>query len=612
MRPQQIDDSLNQNSDLPNQQKVAACLIQVKEPVVSAIMPTFGRPELVGESVAMFLAQDYPRKELVILNDCDGQIFRFDHPQVTIVNQSQRYATLGEKRNACIEIAKGEVIAVWDDDDVYLPWRFSDAVSEMLSRKAAFYRPSEFWAYWGAASLHDNQSTPGWVSHGFCCFTKKLWETVGGYPQQSLGEDAVFFKRIHEFLGLPFITMPVLKYKRPGILRGASPYQHLSINGGQKSLDSAPGEFDVRPVPIADPCLRQAAESIIATHTETAMKSAELSTKDSFCSSLPALSVCVSLKNRSRIAHQDHLLELFPKCVETIIAASREFMETWAEPSPQGSHFSHRATVELVIADFNSDDWPLSQWIANTADGLTLKYFNLTEGFSRGRGLNMAAMHASSDRLLFLDADMLVTAQLMRDGIEAIDQATAYFPVFRYLNIHGSLLDLEHASFGNVFLSKQMFAASGGVPEFQSWGGEDDIFYERVRRITNIRRDEGNGFYHQWHPERCRHENYQLPPQTDFHAYVDSRVADREVRHFLVSHKDWAGKISLYPDGKMQACHGDQGRYERSDQNVLSLLWDDWPAETLYPDAENKQWKAVGYHFVMEEIPIAHSATELS
>ncbi|WP_391564936.1 glycosyltransferase [Allorhodopirellula solitaria] len=89
----------------------------------------------------MFLAQDYPQKELIILNDCDGQIFRFDHPQVRVVNQSQRYATLGEKRNACIKLAEGEVIAVWDDDDVYLPWRFSDAVSEMLSRQGSWALP---------------------------------------------------------------------------------------------------------------------------------------------------------------------------------------------------------------------------------------------------------------------------------------------------------------------------------------------------------------------------------------------------------------------------------------------------------------------------------------
>jgi glycosyltransferase involved in cell wall biosynthesis len=41
-----------------------------RSPLISCIMPTYGRPEFLGEAVAMFLAQDYPEKELVILNRC--------------------------------------------------------------------------------------------------------------------------------------------------------------------------------------------------------------------------------------------------------------------------------------------------------------------------------------------------------------------------------------------------------------------------------------------------------------------------------------------------------------------------------------------------------------
>src|SRR5690554_1515091 len=107
MQPDEIDRCRAPDPPLSDERKVAACLPPDKEPVVSAIMPTYGRPELVSESVAMFLAQDYPHKELIILNDCDGQIFRFEHPQVTVINRSNRFATLGEKRNACIELAKG-------------------------------------------------------------------------------------------------------------------------------------------------------------------------------------------------------------------------------------------------------------------------------------------------------------------------------------------------------------------------------------------------------------------------------------------------------------------------------------------------------------------------
>ncbi|WP_146393126.1 glycosyltransferase family protein [Allorhodopirellula solitaria] len=264
-----------------------------------------------------------------------------------------------------------------------------------------------------------------------------------------------------------------------------------------------------------------------------------------------------------------------------------------------------------MIADFTSDDWPLSQWIADAADGLKLNHFCLEECFSRGHGLNVAAARASSDRLLLLDADMLVTPQLIRTGIESIDQNSAYFPIFRYLSISGALLGLEDASFGNVFLSKQLFNASGGIPEFQSWGGEDDIFHEQISRIANVRREEGCGFYHQWHPERCRHENYLYPPQSDFMAYEAKQATDREARAFAVLHKDWEGKLFLYPDGKMQASHGDRGRYEWSKENVLSLVWDAWPVETLFHDDEDGQWRAEEYHFVIEELTTKSSAREI-
>ena len=125
-------------------------------PLVSCIMPTFGRPEFIDEAVAMFIAQDYPEKELIVLNDCPGQTFRCGLPGVRVINSRQRYPSLGEKRNAAIEMASGGMIAVWDDDDVHLPWRLSFSVSEALRLNTEFYRPAEFWAYWGGPVLHDN------------------------------------------------------------------------------------------------------------------------------------------------------------------------------------------------------------------------------------------------------------------------------------------------------------------------------------------------------------------------------------------------------------------------------------------------------------------------
>lgn len=271
------DNGSSENRTRPGaREDVAGLLGSGQMPLASAIMPTFGRPDLVNESVAMFLDQDYDNKELIIFNDCAGQRFHFEHPQVTVINQTSRFASLGEKRNACIEQANGEILAVWDDDDVYLPWRLSDAVSEMMRQQIAFYRPAEFWAYWGSGDLHDNQAVPGWVNHAFCCYTKKLWAAVDGYPHQSLGEDAVFFDRIHKLLGLPFITSAVAKYKRPAILRGVSPYEHLSISGGKKPLDLTPGVYEIQPTPIADNLLRRSKDLLIEGHTQSTARLKEL------------------------------------------------------------------------------------------------------------------------------------------------------------------------------------------------------------------------------------------------------------------------------------------------------------------------------------------------
>ena len=224
-------------------------------PLVTCIMPTYGRPEYVCESVGMFLDQDYPAKELLIYNDCAGQIFESRDPEVRIFNTDHRFDSLGEKRNACIEAARGEFIAIWDDDDIYLPWRLSYSLSEAQRWNTPFYRPEAFLAFWNEESLHDNHSVPGWISHPTVMFRKSLWTEVGGYPACNVGEDAEFFARIHEHLGQTFITYPIHPDDRFMILRGASMYAHMSISGGAYALDTAPGIYAASRRPVSDPRL---------------------------------------------------------------------------------------------------------------------------------------------------------------------------------------------------------------------------------------------------------------------------------------------------------------------------------------------------------------------
>ncbi len=224
-------------------------------PLITCIMPTYGRPQYVCESVGMFLDQDFPSKELLIYNDCVGQTFESCDPEVRIVNTDRRFATLGEKRNACIQAACGEFIAIWDDDDVYLPWRLSLSLSEAERWNTPFYRPEAFLAFWDEDRLHDNHSVPGWLSHSTVMFRKALWLEVGGYPSCNVGEDAEFFGRIHAHLGQDFITYPIHPDDRFMILRGSSMYEHMSISGGLQALDTTPGVYPAHRRPISNPRL---------------------------------------------------------------------------------------------------------------------------------------------------------------------------------------------------------------------------------------------------------------------------------------------------------------------------------------------------------------------
>lgn len=115
----------------------------MRRPLVSALMLTYGRymgedadhTIFLDEAVECFLRQDYQRKELIILNDTPGQPVVFDHPQVRVINWAERYPTLGEKRNAAAAFAQGDLLMVWDDDDISFPWRMTQAALHFKAEK---------------------------------------------------------------------------------------------------------------------------------------------------------------------------------------------------------------------------------------------------------------------------------------------------------------------------------------------------------------------------------------------------------------------------------------------------------------------------------------------
>jgi glycosyltransferase involved in cell wall biosynthesis len=159
---------------------------------------TYNRPHLLGELIHSFEIQTYPKShcELVILDDA-GQYGDINGENWQIVSFPRRFASLGEKRNACVSLTlpESDYFLVADDDDIYFPW-WIESHAENFERGAKWSFASS--VYW----LHNNVTSGQWTfsdedfllhpAHGFS--KQKFWE-LGGYPHLAGWEDWFLFEK---------------------------------------------------------------------------------------------------------------------------------------------------------------------------------------------------------------------------------------------------------------------------------------------------------------------------------------------------------------------------------------------------------------------------------
>jgi len=166
------------------------------QPLVSCIMPTADRRRFVPDAIAQFLAQDYPVAELVILDDGDDAVADLvpSHPALRYV-RTPRHRTLGCKRNAACEAARGDIILHWDDDDWYAPQRIRVQVEALSASRAdlcgidrvLFFDPRApaAWEY-----VYPRVGAP-WVYGGAMCYRRDYWR-AHPFPDINVGEDSQF------------------------------------------------------------------------------------------------------------------------------------------------------------------------------------------------------------------------------------------------------------------------------------------------------------------------------------------------------------------------------------------------------------------------------------
>jgi glycosyltransferase involved in cell wall biosynthesis len=108
-------------------------------PMVTAIMPTRGRPELVRESIASVVGQRYPGPvECIVVHDqepSDPELASLGTGDHTVTVTSNRYSPgLAGARDTGLDLAAGKFIATCDDDDIWHPGKLAAQISLLLDQ----------------------------------------------------------------------------------------------------------------------------------------------------------------------------------------------------------------------------------------------------------------------------------------------------------------------------------------------------------------------------------------------------------------------------------------------------------------------------------------------
>ena len=149
-------------------------------------------------ALRLFVNQDYPNKEMVIVDDSrepsDCDLLR--NPAIRYMHL-QKPLSIGAKRNLACENANGQIIAHWDDDDWYesdrLRYQAAPIVlgeADLTGLDAAYVLElpgGDFWTL--QPSLHRRLFV-GNVHGGTLVYDKRLMTEGIVYPEINLAEDA--------------------------------------------------------------------------------------------------------------------------------------------------------------------------------------------------------------------------------------------------------------------------------------------------------------------------------------------------------------------------------------------------------------------------------------
>ena len=111
-------------------------------PLVSCVIITHNRPDLVGQAIESVLNQSYENIEVIVVNDCSTKSYADVEAKyadrVIFTSTAENSGGCSTPRNTGIEHAKGKYIAFLDDDDSWLEDKTTQQVAALESANGRY------------------------------------------------------------------------------------------------------------------------------------------------------------------------------------------------------------------------------------------------------------------------------------------------------------------------------------------------------------------------------------------------------------------------------------------------------------------------------------------
>jgi glycosyltransferase involved in cell wall biosynthesis len=203
---------------------------QLDRPVVSVVTPVGpGHTDILTDALDSLEAQTFRKWESIVVNDSGEEIDLTAWPYVHLV-ETPGGKGAGYARNRGTEIAKGKYIVYLDADDFLQ----SNALERFIAAARQYpdtwvypdmytHRGNGELEYYGCSDFNAKELWRKGIAPVTCLYTKKMWEKVGGFDEESHREDWEFHLRLAS-AGICGIRLPepLLTYRHSTGTRRAS------------------------------------------------------------------------------------------------------------------------------------------------------------------------------------------------------------------------------------------------------------------------------------------------------------------------------------------------------------------------------------------------------